>query len=462
MLFLYTIFVIAVLFGATILVHELGHFLVARRLGMVIEAFSIGFGPAIWKKKVGEITYKIGLIPFGGYVALPQMDPTGEGKSEAGKRSVPPAPPWKRLLVALAGVAGNMILAVILAWIVYLGGQSYAPEQENSLVGYVDTNNAAFEAGLRIGDQIESVNGQSIRTWEDFLVTGALYDDLVLGVRAADGTEKTVAVRTERFLGARYVPGLLPMSYCWVLSVDAGSSADRAGIRLGDRIVELDGIRLYSREHLVMQVAECKDRTVSALIERDGAPLTLEVTPAYDEATKKVRIGVVFNTLDVKRPMAQIKTHAMLIVRLLRALVTPGQSRAAAQAVGGPVAILGMFWLYVQGSFLMALWFTGMLNVNLAILNILPIPVLDGGHLLFALWEIVTRRRPGARVVNVLMNIFAALIIALFALLLYRDTVRMILPFFRGESAEVAATNGAPAAVEAPVDPEAEHGAESP
>ncbi|MBU1910189.1 MAG: site-2 protease family protein, partial [Verrucomicrobia bacterium] len=318
------------------------------------------------------------------------------------------------------------------------------------------------EAGVRIGDSIETVNGQSVRTWEDFLVTGALYDDLVLEVRAADGTEKTVAVRTERFLGARYVPGLMPMSYCWVLSVDAGSSADRAGIRPRDRIVELNGVRLYSREHLIQQVAECRDKAVPVLIEREGTPLTLEVTPAYEEATKKVRIGVVFNTLDVKRPMAQIKTHAFLIVRLLRALLTPGQSRAAAQAVGGPVAIFGMFWLYVQGSFLMALWFTGMLNVNLAIINILPIPVLDGGHLMFALWEAVTRRPPSARIVNALMNIFAALIIALFALLLYRDTVRMILPFFRGEPVEVVATNGAPVAVEAPAGPEAEHGAESP
>lgn len=454
MLTLYTIFVIAFLFGITIFVHEFGHFLVARRLGMIVETFSIGFGPALWKKKVGGITYKIGLIPFGGYVALPQMDPSGalalEGKSEGGKKDIPPAPPWKRILVGLAGVAGNMILAVIIAWIVYLGGQSFAPEQENSFVGYVDPGSAVYAAGLRIGDAITAVHDQPVRSWDDFMVSSALYEEPVLRVRGADGSEKTIPAKTEKFMGARYVPGLLPMSHCWVLSVDAGSSAEKAGIRSGDRIVELDGVRLFSREHLTTQVAQCRDRTVPVVIERDGAPITLEVTPAWDKATEKVRIGVVFNTLDVKRPMAQIKSHALLIVRLLRALVTPGQSKAAAQAVGGPVAIFGMFWLYVQGSFLMALWFTGLLNVNLAVLNILPIPVLDGGHILFALWEAVTRRRVSPKVFNAIMNVFAALLIALFVLLIFRDTKRMILPLFRGGEEQAAATNAAPPAAEVP------------
>ncbi|HOW96981.1 MAG TPA: RIP metalloprotease RseP [Kiritimatiellia bacterium] len=450
MLTLYTIVVIAFLFGITIFVHELGHFLVARWLGMVIETFSIGFGPALWKRKVGDITYKVGLIPFGGYVALPQMDPTGEGKSEAGQTPVPPAPPGHRMLVALAGVAGNMILAVLIAWIVYLGGQSYAPAEESGLVGYVDPESEVYAAGLRIGDAITAVNDQPVRSWDDFLVSSALYESPVLRVRAADGAEKSIPAATEKFMGARYVPGLLPMTHCWVLSVDAGSSADKAGIKAGDRIVELDGVRLFSREHLMIQVAACRDRTVPAVIERQGAPMTLEVTPAWDEKTEKVRIGVVFNTLDVKRPMAQIKSHALLIVRLLRALVTPGQSKAAAQAVGGPVAIFGMFWLYVQGSFLMALWFTGLLNVNLAVLNILPIPILDGGHLLFALWEAVTRRKISPRVFNVIMNVFASLLIALFILLVFRDTKRMILPLFRGDAAAEAATNGAPAAADEP------------
>lgn len=450
MLTLYTILVIAFLFGITIFVHEFGHFLVARRLGMIIETFSIGFGPALWKKKVGGITYKIGAFPIGGYVALPQMDPTGEGKSEAGQRPVPPAPPWKRILVALAGVAGNMILAVIIAWIVYLGGQSYAPAEESGLVGYVDPGSAVYAAGLRIGDAITAVNDQPVRSWDDFLVSSALFESPVLRARGADGAEKTLPAVTEKFMGARYVPGLLPMSHCWVLNVDAGSSAEKAGIRAGDRIVELDGVRLFSREHLMMQVAECRDRTVPVVIERKGEPMTLEVTPAWDETTEKVRIGVVFNTLDVKRPMAQIKSHALLIVRLLRALVTPGQSKAAAQAVGGPVAIFGMFWLYVQGSFLMALWFTGLLNVNLAVLNILPIPILDGGHILFSLWEAVTRRRVNQKVFNAIMNVFAALLIALFVLLIFRDTKRMILPLFRGGEEQAAATNAAPPAAEVP------------
>ena len=117
MLTLYTIVVILLLFGATIFVHELGHFLVARRCGMRVEVFSIGFGPAIWKTKRNGIVYKIGIIPFGGYVALPQMDPSGVKPRDDGeeKRDLPRIAPWKKILVALAGVTGNMIFAVFLA-----------------------------------------------------------------------------------------------------------------------------------------------------------------------------------------------------------------------------------------------------------------------------------------------------------------------------------------------------------
>ena len=151
------------------------------------------------------------------------------------------------------------------------------------------------------------------------------------------------------------------------------------------------------------------------------------MTPAFDEALGRALIGIEFNTLDVRKPWDQIKAHALLIVRLLRALTTPHEAKAAAGAVGGPVAILTMFWYYVQGSLIMALWFTCLLNVNLAVLNLLPIPVLDGGHILLSLGEWITRRPASPRVVGIIWNATAIVLISLFALLTWRDVDRFFI-----------------------------------
>ena len=142
-----------------------------------------------------------------------------------------------------------------------------------------------------------------------------------------------------------------------------------------------------------------------------------------------------------------------MIFRLLRALVTPHEAKAASQAIGGPVAILVMYWWTVQSSFMLALWFTMMLNVNLAIINLLPIPVVDGGHIMFSLWELITRRPLSARFVNLVMNAFAGLLIGVFLLLTYRDFARMIVPmFFRGSApaVEQATTNATPVEAQPP------------
>ncbi|MFH0879459.1 MAG: RIP metalloprotease RseP [Lentisphaerota bacterium] len=428
---IYIVAVVVILFGLTIFVHELGHFLVARWCGMVVDVFSIGFGPALFKKKHQGITYKIGCIPFGGYVALPQMEPGGGGKKddngeEEGResRDLPSIAPWKKILVALAGATGNMILAVIISYIVFWGGKSFAPEEKGCILGFVETNSAAYASGLRMGDDIQALNDKPIASFDDFILAGALADQVELTIRSSSGEIRKVQVPTEDFMGNRVITGLIPLNYCYVLKVEPGSSAEAAGLMAGDKIVELAGHRLYSREHLIQLVDEYRDQTISGKIVRKGAILEVSFTPKYNEKVGRALIGVGFNTFDVKRPWAQIKSHSMLIFKLLRALVTPKEARNAAGSLGGPLAIFQMFWFYTQAGLLMALWFTGLLNVNLAILNLLPIPVLDGGHIMFSLYEAATRRPVSEKVVGVLVNTFACLLIAVFLLITYRDVAR--------------------------------------
>ena len=450
---IYFIFAIVLLFGVTIFVHELGHFLVARWCGMVVDVFSIGFGPALIKKKYKGVVYKIGCIPFGGYVALPQMEPGSGGKKDAGeeqdeeaRRELPPVSPWKKILVALAGATGNMILAIIIAYVVYWGGKSFAPEEEGCILGFVATNSTAYAEGLRMGDMIQAVNDQPVRTWDEFMLASALADRIVLTIKSPEGETKSLPISTEEFMGNRVIMGLTPLNYCYVLKVEPGSSAEAAGLQRGDKIVEINGVRLYSREHLMQVVNECRDQMVPAKLVRKGQDVEVQVRPAYNEKLGRAMIGIMFNDFDVKKPWAQIKSHAMLIFRLLKALMTPKEARNAAGSLGGPVAIFQMFFFYVQAGLITALWFTGLLNVNLAILNLLPIPVLDGGHILFSLYEAATRRPASEKVVGVLVNTFACLLIAVFLFITYRDVVRLgsFLSWRSSAQSEAGTSNAAP------------------
>lgn len=426
------IVLVAVFFGLTIFVHELGHYLVARWLGLQVDVFSIGFGPAIWKRTIKGIAYKIGCLPLGGYVSLPQLDPGG-GKTEDGEsRNLPRVAAWKKALVAVAGAFCNILFAILLAYIVYWGGKSLVYEERDCVVGYVATNSLAYASGLAAGDVIEAVNGKPVSRWDQFILEGALKDEVELRITRRDGTENTIVLPTEKMeMGGRLVEGVLKQAPCLIIGIVPDSSAEEAGLKPSDVIREFAGHPIYSINQLTDLVNEYQDQPTPALITRNGEAMTVTVTPRYNESAGRALIGIEFNPFDIyKSPKDQLIGWASPVFRLLKALVTPREARMAASAVGGPLAIFDMIWKAVQTSLLLALWLTGLLNVNLAILNLLPIPILDGGHIVFALWEMITRRPVHEKVVNVLANVFGTLLIGLFILLTFNDIRRLILPRF--------------------------------
>jgi regulator of sigma E protease len=324
-----------------------------------------------------------------------------------------------------------MVFAIILATIVYVVGKPATPAEMSATVGFVDTNSPAYAQGLRLGDEIMSVNGESVASWYDFLTVCSRFKEVTLVARR--GTDRiTLSVPTGKgVFGLPMVEGVDGRSLCMVLATAPGMSADRAGLKRGDIIVEFDGIGIFSRAQLISLVGERRGKTAPIKVKRNGDIVTAMVTPDYDPEAKQVRIGIQFNVTDVEfdeivHPgvWQQIKSHSTAIVRTLTALATPSQAKATSQGIGGPVAILVNYWYIVKISFMVAVFFTGFLNVNLAILNLVPIPVLDGGHIMFSLWEAITRRKPNARVVNITTNVFAALLIAVFVLLTGRDLKR--------------------------------------
>ena len=413
-------------------------------------------------------------------MALPQLDPSGTQQLQgtAGKPpeavegvapaavALPPIGPWRRIVVSVAGAFGNLVLAVILAWAVYLIGKPASPSERNATIGYVATNSAAYAAGLRVGDEVLTVNSEPVKNWPDCLAAVCRYTNVTLGVRDAAGQPRTMTLRTEKgIFGEQTLLGVDGRSLSMVLSVESGSTAYAAGVRGGDMVVGFDGQNVVSRAHLIALVGARAGQPTALRVKRGTEFKELVVTPAWDENSKQVRIGITFNIMDVEfdqivhpKPSEQLYSHSLAIFRILGALVTPSQSKAASQALGGPVMIMISYWYMVKLSLMLAVFFTGFLNVNLAILNLLPIPVLDGGHVLFALFEAIFRRPVPARIVNYVTNLFAVLLIGVFVLLTYRDVKRFTpvehyLKKWFGHETPAAATNSIPVVARPSKDP---------
>ena len=438
---------VALLFGLAVFIHEFGHYLAARCLGLRVDVFSIGFGPAIVKWRRNGIEYRVCWIPLGGYVALPQLDPSGMDKIQGGHASgdegdgyLPAIPAWRRVLVALAGPLGNFVLAVALAWIIFLlpSGNSTGPD---ITVGDVKPGSAAADAGFATGDRIVDVNGTPVASWNDFVVECHLSGDLTNGVRVlvergGDRIPLSAKVSQDDGLKTLRIDGLSRMARCIVGDFTADSPAARAGLAKGDVIAAVNGERLTSPSHMVALVSGAGEEPLELTVLRGGETLGIAVAPRYDQELGRHVIGIIFADPDAgsspwlvyRNPWRQLKADAGSITRILRALFAPkakGEAKRAANALGGPVMIFFLLWNQVMAGLANSLAFLRFLCVNLAILNLLPLPVLDGGHILFALWEIVTRRKPHPRFIEIVTNAFAILLIGLMILLVSRDVLNL-------------------------------------
>ena len=435
------------LFSLAIAVHEFGHFIVALKLGLNVERFSIGFGPAIWKKKWNGVEYRISWIPLGGYVSIPDVDPDGtkalEGERGTGNRergTGKKIPAWKELLVAVAGPAMNIVLAAVLAVVLSLVPSARFSEPTME-VGALVAGGAADVAGLRIGDTVKSVNGRPVSNWIELCleaqyskgapvelsVERPVRKDVSLEIAAVKGVYGDGYAIGAYSAGVVYGDELLP----WLGKMAEGSPAERAGLVPGDRVVSVDGAKVETwkgfRDAVVASEGRPAKLVVSRRAEGEAEVLSISVTPttnALDILTLEATpaISGAASWMPGRSPFAQLKYDAGQIFYVLKRLCT--DTKETSKQLGGPLMIAEQIYSNIRHDFWDGIGFLRFLNVNLAVLNLLPIPVLDGGLIMFALIALVFRRRVPEKVVNALSTGFMWLLLAGMAVLFYRDGMR--------------------------------------
>lgn len=450
----YPVVLVLFFFGVTIFVHELGHFLMAKRRKMKIERFSIGFGPKIlgWVGKDG-VDYRVSWLPFGGYVSLPQMAPMEaiEGKTETKAEALPPASPSSKILVAFAGPVMNVVFAFGLACLVW--GIGLPMPVNPSVVGWVEPGSLEEQMGISPRDRIVQVNDRPAKTWIDVNRAVAISrESAVRLVVERDGQRQEFLVEStfDKQVGIKTI-NLYPQGRPFARSVNPGSPAEKAGVQPGDKFLTVGAAPVSSAEELRKLTGKCAEQPTPFKVMRDGKMLVLTITPAVDPQEKVGRIGIhLGDELEYQvvrpgpTPWAQFSEIMQMMGDTVYALFHAKQTGIGARSLSGPVGIMGGWWMEIShGGVMRGVWFAVLLNLNLAIVNLLPLPVLDGGHIIFSLIEAAWRRPLPARLVNMLQTGFAAVLIGFMLYITFFDIQRM--SFGRLRMGQSAATN-APAA----------------
>jgi regulator of sigma E protease len=435
---------VLLLFNVLIFVHEWGHFLAARWRGLKVERFAIWFGKPLWKKEINGVEYVLGSIPAGGYVSLPQMAPMEliEGKSDKPREPLPPVSPLDKIIVAFAGPLFSFGLAVFFAVIVWWVGRPVSQAESTTVVGYVDTNSPAERGGIKVGDKIVSIDGRSVSKWS------GMGDSVVWRIVRSEG--KTIPVVVERNgerLDLQVEPKiektrfwqraslrqiLIEPAYTPVVSkLATNSPALQAGVRPGDEIHEVDGTKLYHLFGLINHIQEKGTNAITLKIRRDGKFREITLSPELVEIPgegKKPLIGVnewsMGGIMKTVHPgvFAQIHDSVDAMISTFGALFSR-KSDIKPQHLSGPVKIMNIYYVLFRSEqgWRLALWFSVIMNVNLALLNLLPIPVLDGGHILLSAIEGVLRRPVSPRLLQALQTSCAVMIIGYMLYIVFFD-----------------------------------------
>lgn len=399
--------------GFSIFIHELGHFIAAKKRGLIADRFSIGFGPRLFGWHRNGTDFRLSLLPLGGYVSLPQLADMGRlegGEGDEAER-LPPISYADKMIVAVMGAVFNLIFAFLLSLVLWGVGREVV---KSTTVGNVaeqvinaegeSVPGPAYAAGIREGDVIVSIDGDPVRDWWHFqnnLVTGVGREDggeerpqVEVGVmRGDDLLEFTVypelrKIATDRMRYIGIAPETDENSAPIVIRPEDDMPAIEAGLQPLDRLIQLDGQDIVSGAFLTMYLAKNGDRSIDVTVDRNGEEVIIPIKPRIKEGEISPRFGFAYDfqyktEIVHVNPAQQIVIFADTMKRTLYALLHK-DSNVQVRNMSGPVGIVHGLTRMAEIGFIDLLWMLALINVNLAIFNLLPIPVLDGGHMLFA------------------------------------------------------------------------------
>lgn len=524
-----SVVLMVIFFGLCIIVHEFGHFIVAKFCGLHIEAFSVGF-KKVWGKKINGVDYRIGCIPCGGYVDLPQIDSTSDEIRDSEGNLLPRAEPWKRIATAFAGPFFNIIFGLLLGTVIWIVGMPQ-PDQDRYTeftVRSVPEDCPEYRAGLREGDRIVKLNGKEFElSWNDFMQKIMLNDDNVKQVSleiVRDG--KTSEIVYTPAVNDRLMPGenvtlpfFQPEMRVYVFPLP-GSPAKKAGIQPEDLVTAVDGEPVFGSDDLATRINFSNGKTLTLTVERGGETLEIPITPTkIPEAKERPLVGINFSAanarcevletipgmpaadvlfpgdvitafngqplkddpgkfstliaengekeveLAVERggekltvkitprivvpydigvnyyriehpsPVKQFCNVLKMTERTLRSLGHTIQSKVGqetgyttigVQNLSGPLGIGRYMIMTFQGSFMRGLYLVVVISFSLGLFNLLPVPVLDGGHILIALIELAIRRPVPTKLVQPVTYFFMVVLIGFMVIVSFYDVKKML------------------------------------
>jgi len=438
-----------VVLGVLIVVHELGHFIMARLAGVGVERFSVGFGPVLWRFRGKETEYCVSAIPMGGYVKMMGDDENplegGKGATIDPRKAFNAKPLAARFLIVFAGPAMNFVLAVVIAALMFmLVGRPVAPAQ----VGRVVEGGPAAQAGLQTGDRIISIDGAAVPYWEDVarVVQAAGPRALKVVVKGASG-ERTVDLtptqtkRRDLFGDEQNVweLGASPYIPATIGDTVSGDPADQAGLKSGDTVTALEGQPVMSWDDLAEKIHQRAGQPTRLEVKRGSETLPITVTPKKGKIPgpdgKEVEAGLVGirpggTTLMVRSNPLTATWEGVVWAGDVTAKTAIGLYKWASRqipsnSIGGPIQIAPMAGEQARQGISSLALFTAVISVNLFLLNLLPVPMLDGGHLLFFACEAVLGRPLSVRKREVAQQVGFALLMLLMVFAFYNDFKRI-------------------------------------
>jgi regulator of sigma E protease len=435
-----TILAFAFVLGVLVFVHELGHFLAAKRVGIRVLKFQLGFNPTVVSFRRGDTEYGIGALPLGGYVKMSGETPEDVERDDQGrivKRSDQflSKSKWQRFQVLIMGPTMNILLALVLtALVLYQGVDKGAYEDQPPVVGAVAEGSPAAGAGVQPRDRIESVNGHIINTWEQLYVAIGSRPNREVDLRVLrDGQPITLKVTPTTAGQGRFEfgdIGVLPNVHPHVPSVVSGDPADRAGVKADDVIVAVDGKPITFSSQLRDTIAKHPEQPITLSVLRGGVPQSITVTPVRQGGIGRIGIAIQDEIVSIKPGAVQAVTmsvqknieSAAQIFQALWGLVT---RETSPRQLMGPVAIAQLSGESAQLGWIALFSLMASISLNLGLLNLMPIPVLDGGHIFIMALEGLARRDFSVRVKEKVLLAGFVLILMLMVTVIYNDLTRI-------------------------------------